>query len=261
MASWLEPAPRGRGPGRRFARVRVVSLPLTDYSRFGHLVRAVHRRRGEDIRYLERGAPQPLTCPVTITGCSTPGCCCACTSMTATLPGRGGHRRPAEIVQHNYWRDAAWHHAINGTTLPPSSTWNASSVHEARASLGRRSVSCALPLALAAGGSRSPCRGRRRRYPSWRTAPDAHRRRHPGTGRGPRQRDAAGALLASLHTLEVQHAEWQRVLRAGLRPRQQELAEWDQRTRLFRAFEATVVPGCCRPRSTRGRGSPRASAA
>lgn len=51
------------------------------------------------------------------------------------------------------------------------------------------------------------------------------------------------ALLASLHTLEVQHAEWQRILRTGLKPRQQELIEWDQRTRLFRAFEATVIPG------------------
>lgn len=51
------------------------------------------------------------------------------------------------------------------------------------------------------------------------------------------------ALLASLHTLEVQHAEWRRILRTGLRPRQNELAELDQKTRLFRAFEATVVPG------------------
>jgi hypothetical protein len=53
----------------------------------------------------------------------------------------------------------------------------------------------------------------------------------------------AEALLASLHTLEVQHAEWQRILRTGLKPRQQELIEWDQRTRLFRVFEATVIPG------------------
>lgn len=55
--------------------------------------------------------------------------------------------------------------------------------------------------------------------------------------------DEAEALLASLHTLEVQHAEWQRILRTGLKPRQQELIEWDQKTRLFRAFEATVIPG------------------
>ena len=32
-------------------------------------------------------------------------------------------------------------------------------------------------------------------------------------------------------------------MRTGLKPRQQALLEWDQRTRLFRAFEATVVPG------------------
>lgn len=51
------------------------------------------------------------------------------------------------------------------------------------------------------------------------------------------------ALLAALHTLEVQHADWQRVLRSGLRPRQNALAELDRKTRLVRAFEATVIPG------------------
>jgi len=33
------------------------------------------------------------------------------------------------------------------------------------------------------------------------------------------------------------------VLRTGLKPRQQELIGWDQRTKLFRVFEATVIPG------------------
>ena len=51
------------------------------------------------------------------------------------------------------------------------------------------------------------------------------------------------ALLASLHTLELQFAEWRHLMRAGLRPQQEQLFEWDQKTRLFRAFEATVVPG------------------
>lgn len=51
------------------------------------------------------------------------------------------------------------------------------------------------------------------------------------------------ALLASLHTLELQHAEWQRQIKMGLRPRQQELAELDAKTRLFRAFESTFIPG------------------
>jgi len=51
------------------------------------------------------------------------------------------------------------------------------------------------------------------------------------------------ALLASLHTLEVQHAEWQRQLKVGLRPHQNKIALLDAKTRLFRVFEATVIPG------------------
>ncbi|MGH3670378.1 MAG: Scr1 family TA system antitoxin-like transcriptional regulator [Pseudonocardiaceae bacterium] len=53
----------------------------------------------------------------------------------------------------------------------------------------------------------------------------------------------AEALLASLHTLEVQHAEWQRLLRAGIRSHQVELAEQDQKTKLYRAFESATIPG------------------
>lgn len=51
------------------------------------------------------------------------------------------------------------------------------------------------------------------------------------------------ALLASLHTLEVQHAEWQRILRSGLRPLQNEIVGLDAKTRFFRVFETTVIPG------------------
>jgi transcriptional regulator with XRE-family HTH domain len=55
--------------------------------------------------------------------------------------------------------------------------------------------------------------------------------------------DEAEALLASLHTLELQHAEWQRVLKPGLKAHQTELAEQDQKTRFYRAFENTAIPG------------------
>jgi transcriptional regulator with XRE-family HTH domain len=50
-------------------------------------------------------------------------------------------------------------------------------------------------------------------------------------------------LVASLHTLESQHAEWRRQLRGGLRSHQVELARLDEQTKLFRAFESTFVPG------------------
>jgi transcriptional regulator with XRE-family HTH domain len=53
----------------------------------------------------------------------------------------------------------------------------------------------------------------------------------------------AEALLASLHTLELQHAEWSRVLRTGLRAHQKQLVDQDERIRLFRAFETSTIPG------------------
>jgi hypothetical protein len=51
------------------------------------------------------------------------------------------------------------------------------------------------------------------------------------------------ALLASLHTLEIQYAEWQRQLKTGLKPHQQEITNLDAQTRLFRGFESTFIPG------------------
>lgn len=50
-------------------------------------------------------------------------------------------------------------------------------------------------------------------------------------------------LLTSLQTLEAQHAEWQRVLRPGLKSHQDRIAGLDADTRLFRIFESTVIPG------------------
>ncbi|WP_083275635.1 DUF5753 domain-containing protein [Pseudonocardia sp. HH130630-07] len=52
-----------------------------------------------------------------------------------------------------------------------------------------------------------------------------------------------GDLLAALEDLDARHAQWQRVLRPGLRPHQAGLSDLDARTRRFRVFEATVVPG------------------
>lgn len=111
MQSWLDMLREARAAGRRFARVRVVTLPLTDYSRFGVWCTQFTGGAGEDIRYLPR-------------------------DQAADLPRHdywlfdsrklvkmlyrdddsfvGGELvdDPAEVVQHNYWRDAAWHQAV-----------------------------------------------------------------------------------------------------------------------------------------------------
>jgi transcriptional regulator with XRE-family HTH domain len=55
--------------------------------------------------------------------------------------------------------------------------------------------------------------------------------------------DQADSLLAALHNLELQNAEWQRLLKAGMKSHQLSLSQQDEKTRLFRGFENTVVPG------------------
>jgi transcriptional regulator with XRE-family HTH domain len=133
---------------------------------------------------------------------------------------------------------------LDGMTLPPNSTSDASNVHEARNALGKR----LRELRQAAGLS-----GRQLAeslsWPPSKVSKLENGRQTPADGdirgwtRATGGEGETEALLASLHTLEVQHAEWQRILRTGLRPRQQELIEWDQKTRFLRVFEATVIPG------------------
>ena len=52
--SWLQRVRDARAAGKIFARVRVVSVPLTDYSRFGVWASQFTVAAGEDIRYLTR---------------------------------------------------------------------------------------------------------------------------------------------------------------------------------------------------------------
>jgi hypothetical protein len=113
MQDWLRMIRGDTAEGKRYARARVVSMPLTDYSRFGVWCAQFTNGAGEDIRYVTRDA-----------------------ANAAGLPNHdywlfdsrklvrmhfddndaflGGEviEDPAEIVQHNYWRDAAWHQAV-----------------------------------------------------------------------------------------------------------------------------------------------------
>jgi transcriptional regulator with XRE-family HTH domain len=128
--------------------------------------------------------------------------------------------------------------------LPPNSTSNASNVHEARTALGKR----LRELRRTAGFS-----GRQLAetlsWPPSKVSKLENGRQTPGDddirdwARATNSAHETDALLAALHTLEVQHAEWRRILRTGLKPSLLELIERDQKTRLSRVFEATVIPG------------------
>nr|MDT0657254.1 hypothetical protein [Micromonospora sp. DSM 115978] len=100
--------------GRLFARVRVVSVPLTDYSRFSMWIAGYTREAGDDIRYLTREQAEALILPKHDYWLFD--------SRKLVMMRFGDDDRfvgaeliaaPAAIVEHNYWRDVARHHAIS----------------------------------------------------------------------------------------------------------------------------------------------------
>jgi transcriptional regulator with XRE-family HTH domain len=131
-----------------------------------------------------------------------------------------------------------------GTTLPLDRTTGVTSVHEARRGLGQRLrelrrragiTGRQLAESLSWPASKVSKLENGRQTP---TDEDIHAWTRV-TGSEPETE----SLLASLHSLELQHAEWQRQLRTGLRSHQDDIAELDARTGLFRAFEPTFIPG------------------
>lgn len=111
--NWLSAVREATNEGRRFSRVRVVSVPLTDYSRFGVWASQFTTAAGEDIRYLARDQTQDM---------ALPGHDYWLFDSRLLVVMRfddadrflGGEvvEDPAVIVQHNYWRDAAWRRAV-----------------------------------------------------------------------------------------------------------------------------------------------------
>lgn len=113
MQSWLTMIREASAEGRRFSRVRVVSLPLNDYSRFGVWCAQFTNGAGEDIRYVTRDEAQDAGLPnhdywlfdsrKLVRMHFDDGDC---------FLGGEVIEDPAVIVEHNYWRDAAWYRAV-----------------------------------------------------------------------------------------------------------------------------------------------------
>jgi hypothetical protein len=110
---WLTMVREATAEGRLFSRVRVVSLPLTDYTRFGLWASGHTAGAGDDIRYLARDQAEAVDLPKHDYWLFD--------SRTLVVMRFGDDDRfvgaeiigdPAVIVEHNYWRDVARHHAI-----------------------------------------------------------------------------------------------------------------------------------------------------
>ena len=132
----------------------------------------------------------------------------------------------------------------DGTILPSNRTTGVTSVHEARDALGKRLRELRQQTGLSGRQLAESLS-----WPPSKVSKLENGRQTPtdddirGLTRATDNESETEALLASLHTLEVQHAEWQRQLKTGLKPHQQEIVELDAKTRLFRAFESTFIPG------------------
>ncbi|WP_239307898.1 MULTISPECIES: DUF6879 family protein [unclassified Frankia] len=113
MQDWLKMIRDATTEGKRFTRVRVVSVPLTDYSRFGVWCAQFTNGAGEDIRYLPRGKAEAAELPSHDYWLfdSRKLVRMRFDDNDAFLGGEV-IEDPTEIVKHNYWHDAAWHHAV-----------------------------------------------------------------------------------------------------------------------------------------------------
>lgn len=133
---------------------------------------------------------------------------------------------------------------FDGTTLTPSRVSGSTSVDEARNALGKR-----LRELRQQAGKTGKQLAESLSWPPSKVSKLENGRQTPTDDdirawtRITGSEGETEALLASLHTLEVQHAEWQRVLKAGLQSHQADIAEQDQNTKLYRVFEAAAIPG------------------
>jgi hypothetical protein len=108
---WLTMIREATAEGRRFTRVRVVSMPLTDYSRFGVFCSQHTNAAGEDIRYLTRHNAIDLP-DYDYWLFDSSKLVRMHFDDDENFLGGELVEDPAVIVQHNYWRDAAWHRAV-----------------------------------------------------------------------------------------------------------------------------------------------------
>lgn len=112
MQDWLTMIRMATSQGRRFARVRVVSLPLSDYNRFGLTVSEHNIAAGEDIRYLARDQAEAAGLPDHDYWLFDSRTLAAMHfDDDDRFLGAEIVEEPSAIVRHNYWRDAAQHHA------------------------------------------------------------------------------------------------------------------------------------------------------
>jgi hypothetical protein len=112
MTEWLGIMVQARTEGKRVERVRVVSKPFSDYTRYGLWLCRYNLQAGEDIRYLDRSNAVSLPNHDYWLLDSSRLYIVHFTESDEVVGAELVKDDPAALVQHNLWRDTAWHHAI-----------------------------------------------------------------------------------------------------------------------------------------------------
>jgi hypothetical protein len=111
--NWLNMVREATAEGRLFSRVRVVTFPLTDYIRFTMWVAGYTRKAGDDIRYLTRDQAAVARLPAhDFWLFDSRKLVMMNFDENARFVGAEVVGDPSAIVEYNYWRDAARHHAL-----------------------------------------------------------------------------------------------------------------------------------------------------
>jgi hypothetical protein len=99
--------------GRRMERVRVVSEPHSDYTRFGiDLATRLNVPSGEDIRYLSREKAEELEMPEEDFWLLDSSLVLVLHFDGDVLLGAEQVTDAAEVAKRVHWRDVAWHYAV-----------------------------------------------------------------------------------------------------------------------------------------------------
>lgn len=113
FADWVSDIQAAVAAGKRVERVRVVSEPHSDYTRFGLDLARLNVGAGEDIHYL----PRPRAVELGLPGedfwlFDSARVAILRFADDDRLAGVDVLDDPAAVVQRCRWRDAAWHHAM-----------------------------------------------------------------------------------------------------------------------------------------------------
>lgn len=116
MDRWTGEVRAWRAQGKRMARVRVVTEPLTDNARFSLKVAQFNVAAGDEIRYLSRQHARELELGLPDEDYWLFDAAIAAVINFDEDDRPTGHElieEPAEIVRRLRWFDAAWHHSVS----------------------------------------------------------------------------------------------------------------------------------------------------